>query len=749
MAAVTTMGVDDRPTGKYAAAMTAGVAWPQVSSATLAGYLAAANARVIRTEATVATSRSNRWEIYDTFGGDLFEPIRDFADRTVRQAIDTADYSEDWRKWVQQAVDTVDDVKMEIRDRVDRAHEDIRGIENNTNRPAWLRACDIIARINEVHAENVRTVAQGAGRIPAVPVIEPSPTLPPAATAPRVQPAEHSVQPASFGSHPESPAPQAPGPASGADVGSQSDSKGDGAGKKDSKKGADQGSEGKSGEKADGNNASKGDAGTDIGSDDKSSPDHRATTDGTSEPAPAEVGHDMGTPNTTTSPSSPMPGGIGSPSMPSSPLGGGGAPKPPSLPSLPSSPLGSPGGATPVSPAAFDKPLSAASGSLLNNTPGAGAFVPPPAAPSGGAGPVAPMTPPPSATPVVPPAAATAAPAPAAATPVTAQPVSHVPAGGMGGMGGMMPPLMSSPAGGGPAPAPMSAAAPPPPVSAPASPAGVGASSVVPAAMSRAEVVRRSIAQATGDSRGRVASEARTLCAALHAATRRWPELLWCVGGRADGMLVVANNIGLGWLPASVRLPRPDSAMLASSHVFAHGDIPAAVRMSWIGQPVRAVQAWAVATGDPLILLAGFEQAIGINDVSRVEVHTVSPDDLPAQESMIGGLERLEVVDPELAGEVEGKTVAALASLLPSAAEQVTADPARASDLWLNVTLSLSPELDTAVRVAAWKAFCEAQLAGAEVAVRAASDAQDARDRYSDYGYWQWNLDQLKVPASA
>lgn len=747
MAAVTATGVDDRPKGKYAAAMTAGLAWPQVSWATLAAYLAAANARVMRTEAAIATMRSNRWEIYDTFGGDLFDPIREFADRTVRQAIDTADYSEAWRKWVQQAVDTVDDVKMEIRDRVEKAHEEIRAIENDTSRPAFLRASDILVRIFEVHAENVVTVEQGAGRIPATPVIEPAPTLSPAATAPRAQSADHSVQPASFGSHPESPAPKAPGPASGADVGSKGDSKGDGAGKADEKKGADQGSEGKPGEKADGNKASKGDVGTDIGADDKSSPDHRATT---SEPSPAEVGHDIGVPgnsNTTPSPYSPLPGGMGSPSMPSSPLSGG-APKPPSLPS---SPLGSQGGGTPVSPAAFDKPLSAASGSLLNNTPGAGAFVPPPAAPSGGAGPVAPMTPPPAAAPVVPPAAAASAPAPtpAAATPVTAQPVSHVPPAGMGGMGGMMPPLMSSPAGGGPAPAPMSAAAPPPPVSAPASPAGVGASSVVPAAMSRAEVVRRSIAQATGDSRGRVASEARTLCAALHAATRRWPELLWCVGGRADGMLVVANNIGLGWLPASVRLPRPDSAMLASSHVFAHGDIPAAVRMSWIGQPVRAVQAWAVATGDPLILLAGFEQAIGLNDVSRVEVHTVSPDDLPAQDTMIGGLERLEVVDPELAGEVEGKTVAALASLLPSAAEQVTADPTRASDLWLNVTLSLSPELDTAVRVAAWKAFCEAQLAGAEAAVRAATDAQDARDRYSDYGYWQWNLVQLKVPASA
>lgn len=732
--------------------MTAGLAWPQVSSATLAGYLAAANARVARTEATVATMRTNRWEIHDTFGGDLFEPIREFADRTVRQAIDTADYSEEWRKWVQQAVDTVDDVKMEIRDRVDRAHKELREIETDTSRPAFLRASDILARIFEVHAENVLTVEQGAGRIPAVPAIEPAPVLPPAANPPRVSSADHSVQPASFGSRPQSPAPNTGTSGSSLDDGKGDKPDGKKANDNDGKKGAgfddDKATDGAAGEKK----GEKGDKGGSF--DDPSSAPGKGPTNSDTTTTPGSTGAGFEpprVPSDSSGPYSPLPGGIGSPSMPSSPLGGGGTPKPPSLPSLPSSPLGSPGGATPVSPAAFDKPLSAASGSLLNNTPGAGAFVPPPAAPSGGAGPVAPMTPPPAAAPVVPPAAAASAPAPtpAAATPVTAQPVSHVPPAGMGGMGGMMPPLMSSPAGGGPAPAPMSAAAPAPPVSAPASPAGVGASSVVPAAMSRAEVVRRSIAQATGDSRGRVASEARTLCAALHAATRRWPELLWCVGGRADGMLVVANNIGLGWLPASVRLPRPDSAMLASSHVFAHGDIPAAVRMSWIGQPVRAVQAWAVATGDPLILLAAFEQAIGLNDVSRVEVHTVSPDDLPAQDTMIGGLERLEVVDPELAGEVEGKTVAALASLLPSAAEQVTADPTRASDLWLNVTLSLSPELDTTVRMAAWKAFCEAQLAGAEAAVRAATDAQDARDRYSDYGYWQWNLDQLKVPASA
>lgn len=747
MAAVTMMGVDDRPPGKYSAAMTAGVAWPGVSNATLGGYLASANARVLRTEANVATMRSNRWEIYDTFGGDLFEPVRDFADRTVRQAIDTADYSDVWRKWVQQVVDTVDDVKMEIRNRVDKAHEQIRGIEANSRRPPFLRACDIIAVIKETHAENVLNVERGAGRIPTMPVIEPAPPLSSAGGAP---PQKSSIQPASFGMHPQSPA-------VGRDAAGSSSGRRDGAGQGNDGEKGNEGSPGKGDNEGKGDHAGKRDSATaeDGSSDTKGehagTRDKPGTGEGTSELGDTAGTRDIPAPQLPSSegPYSPLPGGIGSPSMPSSPLSGG-TPKPPSLPSLPSSPLGSPGGATPVSPAAFDKPLSAASGSLLNNTPGAGSFVPPPAAPSGGAGPVAPMTPTPAAGPVVPPAASAApAPMPAAASPVTAQPVSHVPPGGLGGMGGMMPPLMSSPAGGGPAPAPMSAAAPPPPVSAPAAPAGVGASSVVPAAMSRAEVVRRSIAQATGDSRGRVASEARTLCAALHAATRRWPELLWCVGGRADGMLVVANNIGLGWLPASVRLPRPDSAMLASSHVFAHGDIPAAVRMSWIGQPVRAVQAWAVATGDPLILVAGFEQAFALNDVSRVEVHTVSPDDLPVQETMIGGLERLEVVDPELAGEVEGKTVAALASLLPSAAEQVTADPARASDLWLNVTLSLSPELDTAVRVAAWKAFCEAQLAGAEAAARAATDAQDARDRYSDYGYWQWNLDQLKVPASA
>ena len=453
-------------------------------------------------------------------------------------------------------------------------------------------------------------------------------------------------------------------------------------------------------------------------------------------------------PVTPSAPGSPIaPGGV--PMSPTSPLsGGGGVPKPPSLPSSPVSPLTNPaagaGSSTPVAPAAFDKPLQTASSSVLNNAPAP--FTPPPAAPTSGSGPVAPMTSPPPQVPASTPAAAPTAPSAAAAGPVSAHPVSSVTPGTS--MGPVLPPLIA----GGPTASPTPLTSPPPaaPPSAPvAATSGVSAGAIGPPPMTRAEVVRRNIAKATGDSRGRVASEARALCAALHAATRSRPELLWCVGARVNGLLVVSNNIGLGWLPVNVRLPRPDGSMLASQHVFAHGEVPWQIRREWISHPVTAVKAWALHTGEPLVVVAGFEQAVGADDVINIEFHRITPDELPPPPpagQMIGGIERLEVVNPELAADSRDKSIEALVSMLPSAVDPTAPapDPAHTSDLWLNVTLSLNTELTTDHRIAAWHAFCEDQLAGAEDNLRHAATPDNARAAFSDHAYWRWNLEQLQ-----
>ena len=232
------------------------------------------------------------------------------------------------------------------------------------------------------------------------------------------------------------------------------------------------------------------------------------------------------------------------------------------------------------------------------------------------------------------------------------------------------------------------------------------------------------------------------------------PELLWCVGARANGLLVVSNNIGLGWLPVNVRLPRPDGSMLASQHVFAHGEVPWSIRREWIcasgdggGRPGRCTlvsrsSCWR-ASSRPSVQ----------DDVNNVEFHRITPDELPPPPpagQMIGGIERLEVVNPELTADIRDKSMEALVSMLPSAADPTAPapDPAHTSDLWLNVTLSLNTELTTDHRIAAWHAFCEDQLVGAEDNLRHAETPDGARAAFSDHAYWWWNLEQLQQEQS-
>lgn len=480
-------------------------------------------------------------------------------------------------------------------------------------------------------------------------------------------------------------------------------------------------------------------------------PDNASTTAGTEAPDDEFSPYDSA-PLTPT----PMPNAGGAPM---SPVGsGGGVPKAPSVPSSPLSSLTNPasslgsgassaagGGGQGVAPAAFDKPLQAASSSLLNNAPAP--FTPPPAAASsgGGGGAPAPMTSPPPAA-AVQQAAPLAGPAPAAAAPIAAPPPAVGGAGTPMG-GGMLPPLMSSPAGGGMGGSPPPMTAPPPPPAVPAGPgAGVSASApVIP--VTAAERVRANIARVTGNTHGRVASDARALCAALHAATKNRPEVMWCVGGRLDGALLVSNNIGLGWLPSNVKLPPPDGVLRVSRHVFGHDQVEWSLRRDWVGHPVRAVRGYARATGDDVVVLACFEQAIDrqFDDVNGVQLDLLSESQIPAV-GILAGVDRLQVVNPVLAEEITTEGVAALVAKLPSAmgnssTDDAAPDRAAADGLWLNVTTSMAVSVDA--HLEAWTLFCVNQLAASAHNLRRAADDVQARELYADYAYWQWNLEQL------
>ncbi len=452
----------------------------------------------------------------------------------------------------------------------------------------------------------------------------------------------------------------------------------------------------------------------------------------------------------------------GMPMSPTSPAGsGGGMPKAPSMPSSPLSSLTNPasslgsgagsgassgagGGGQGVAPAAFDKPLQAASSSLLNNAPAP--FTPPPAAASSSGGAPAPMTSPPPAA-AMPQAAPLAGPAPAAAAPMSAPPAVGGAGTPMGG--GMLPPLMSSPAGGGMGGSPASMAAPPPAPAVPAAPgAGVSASAPPVIPVTAAERVRANIARVTGNTLGRVASDARALCAALHAATRNRPEVMWCVGGRLDGVLVVSNNIGLGWLPSNVNLPPPDGVLRVSRHVFAHGgEVAWSMRRDWVGHPVRAVRGYARATGDDVVVLACFEQAIDrqFDDVNGVQLDLLSESQVPAV-GILAGIDRLQVVNPVLAEKITSEGVASLVAKLPSAmgnsvTDDAVPDPGATAGLWLSVTTSAVVSAEA--HLEAWTLFCANQLAASAHNLRRATDEVQARELYADYAYWQWNLEQV------
>ncbi|OWL98125.1 hypothetical protein B7435_25990 [Mycolicibacterium peregrinum] len=495
--------------------------------------------------------------------------------------------------------------------------------------------------------------------------------------------------------------------------------------------------------------------------------EHKSSTapgENTSNPASEHVTHDdppsVGTPT-------PMPsqqGGV--PMSPPSGLGGGGAPK---MPSAPSMPMGSPGGAgaTPVQPAAaFDKPLQAAAGSLGNNVPAAGGFAPttqPTAAPTNAAGPVAPITPPPA---TQAPATATPAPgpAPAAATPPAGPTHTGAPVAG----GGMMPPMLASGGAGGvggsPA-APMTSATPPavPPVAPPAStPAAVGATAgiVPPSALDRADKARRNSLDQTGNKEGRIAHNMATLCAHLHAATRAQEDKVqWVVAARkSDGLLVVANNIGAGWLPASVALPRRDSRGVASAHVFVHGDMPWEVRQDWFGSPVRAVKQWSRMDGEPVGMIACMQATADAHAAEMAsfneehDVFIVNDAEVPPTVPIMSGFDRFTVIAGlEEADKVEKEkaTKTALVSRLPSAASTFDAGEQPSMALLFSDIISVNedPAMMVENRISVWRTFCSAQATMYEELLRGAEDDAAARGFYRDYAYFAWNLEQLGQPA--
>lgn len=461
---------------------------------------------------------------------------------------------------------------------------------------------------------------------------------------------------------------------------------------------------------------------------------------------PGSTALDSGTQSGPTLTGAPMPTqGGGLPASPlGSPTGGSGAGglKPPSLPSTPTSPMtSSPGTGGGMQPAAFDKAVAG----LGNNVPPAAAFTPP--AGSGGAGSTAPVTstPAPIQPPAAPPAAAAAPPpvAPAGPAPAAAPVTGH--AGMAGGPmgGGMMPPLL---AGGGAAPpAPMSSpppAAPPPAAAPPPVAAASGHVNAMPPMLSSRERRSAYVAAKTGDKVGKVASDARVLCGQLMATTRKRPGVQWVVGGSLDETLIVANNIGLGWMPSNARLyGGPDQLM----HAFVDGDIDLVVRRDWVGDPLRAVRECGALTGHPITMLAvdPYVSTEGVDlSAMSVEQAEIMPQN-SGTDDMRGGRTRTGVVDPTFAQRINAeKEVAPIVRLMLPGAGHESADRKPSGKvtgaLWNSVITDAMVSVDHHLK--AWQRFCEDQLAVASYELRRQEQVFAAKERAEDYAYWEWNL---------
>ncbi|WP_255802028.1 hypothetical protein [Mycobacteroides abscessus] len=263
--------------------------------------------------------------------------------------------------------------------------------------------------------------------------------------------------------------------------------------------------------------------------------------------------------------------------------------------------------------------------------------------------------------------------------------------------------------------------------------------------MTAAERARQIVAKSTRQQIGDLPGEVRRLAAALTASSKSRPELRWCVGGCPDNgsgpLMVVASNVGLGFLPATTRLPRHTAV-----HVFA--DSPSVaweLKQSWVGDPLRAVLGFGRATGRSVTVVGGLPEIVG--GAQGVGVELVTPENTP-DEGIRGGRDRLEVVDPEKADQIQTLGMSALATLLPTAGGfELAPDAARRGLLWADVLTAAT--IDQVHQLQAWKAFCADQAAVSAYRVTRAEDDLKAREFFSDYSYFLWNLEQLEAASSA
>lgn len=238
---------------------------------------------------------------------------------------------------------------------------------------------------------------------------------------------------------------------------------------------------------------------------------------------------------------------------------------------------------------------------------------------------------------------------------------------------------------------------------------------------------------------------ARRIAAALNAPDVARAEdfnFSWITAVTADGRIVVANNYGLGYIPAQVNLP--DQVVMASTDE----SIPPAERASWVTFPIVAVQRWAQHNDTTLRAVIACEHQFTNSD-SGVHQEVLMPEDIPAKGKM-AGRDRLQVIAPHISGRLAQIGDGDLVKILPPAPVDTNPPEDRRPDLWDKVWQPLFSGASNRGQVHL-QAFLEYAAHAQEWAVyeaHAAGSGPEQRHAVADFIYWQ-HVGQLIADATA
>jgi hypothetical protein len=419
------------------------------------------------------------------------------------------------------------------------------------------------------------------------------------------------------------------------------------------------------------------------------------------------------------------PGRVG---MPTSPLSGpSGSPSTPSVPSTANPAAAAAGPPTPA--AEFERAMNEATKAAAAQPP-----MPPPQPLSAPAAAQPPAPPPLPDTPAAPPATQ----APAASGPGAggggAAPAAPAPGGGAPAA----PPMPLGPPSTPPPAAPVAAPGPTGPAVAPASAGAagsLGAPAPVPVSARRAEREAIAAAATAGALRRRSggndpAQLARRIAAALNAGVSD-VGFFWITGLAQDGIIVVANTYGLGYIPEGVNLPEQ------VKFVTADESIPAATRGGWATYPILALHGWAQHHNTTLRQVIGTDAQLKGFDLGAAMI-VLEPDDIPDTGRM-EGRSRLQVIAPDAAAQLAAVSDASLSEVLPPPSADTKPPDDQRSALWFEVfrpLLSSDPDRASA-QLRAFVTYTEHAQDLALHRAHTATDAAAQRAAIADWIYWQ------------